>query len=1092
MNTILRLPIYTLLLSLISFGGISKVNAQGLEDFTNSEASASYDNGSFIGNDEITWSYVHSRDEGDYPIVGKGLMLRRADEPSSISATISGGIGNFSVDTRKAFTGNSQRRLELVINGDVIQQFEPVFGSGADDTVIPFEVNNINVTGVFTLELRLFGANGNQQMTIDNISWTAFEPSEPTLIVTPTSINDLNYNESNGPSASQSFELTGANLDGSDVTVVLDGASSFELSADDTNFFDSLNFPAFDGTATTIYVRLKAGLNINTYTDDITITGGGADPISVSLSGEVQPEPVLGWQITATNTDFVIDFDTTISGVNEGQYAGTGFEPAPTTGRLNSNAFATIGMSDGSTNFGDVATAGDFARGSSSGGVTSGGFFAFEVAPGNHAFGWQATGDDFTPGNVTLRLQNQTGTAIETIRLTYTVYVYNDQGRSSNVNVSYSNDNIIFTQQPLLEIVSEETAAATPEWTATTYTVLIGLENIPDGDFYYLRWNAADVGGSGSRDEFALDDITLTANPDNLVFSQGGSLVFPIYHLNGTLQPGDDLLALSETINFNFGDMDFGNITVNPGAGVHFENNLKIGGDLVNNGSFVFVSNGSTTAQLDEVPASSYLLGEVEVQRYIPARRAFRLLSSAVTTNSPIRDHWQEGTNNPNTSTNNNPNPGYGTHITGSVSGANGFDATPSGNPSLFTLNNATQSWVAATDTDVTTIQAGKGYRLMVRGDRSIDVTSNSASPTNTTLRSTGSLFTGTYAATDFNENAGATNFFGNPYPAAVDMNEVLATATNVNPSFYYIWDPTMATRGAYISVDLPTGTNAGGSDANQYLQSGQAAFVSTLANGPVVFSIQESHKAVDQPQTQVFDVSPKMDIRLYTTSAFAHGENASDAVRIKFDTNASNAVTPMDAPKFFNLDENLAANNNGNLLSIESRALPLEGESIPLFNNQYRTTDYLFEARLTEVNNISALLKDHFTGTVTTLENNQITYYAFQVDTAVAGSIAEDRFEIIFEELILSNSDPVFGKNFVLYPNPTDGAFKIASHHLEGEAVTVSVNSITGQEIYSANHLVPSDGQIKVHIPELASGMYIVNLLHKEGGTFTAKLIKN
>src|SRR5690606_22377349 len=204
-----------------------------------------------------------------------------------------------------------------------------------------------------------------------------------------------------------------------------------------------------------------------------------------------------------TNTDFVIDFDTTISGVNEGQYAGTGFEPAPTTGRLNSNAFATIGMSDGSTNFGDVATAGDFARGTSSGGVTSGGFYAYEVAPGNHAFGWQATGSDFAPGSMTLRLQNQTGTAIETIRLTYTVYVYNDQGRSGNVNLSYSNDNITFTQQPLLEIVSEETAAATPEWTATTYTVLIGLENIPDGDFYYLRWNAADAGGSGSRDEFA-------------------------------------------------------------------------------------------------------------------------------------------------------------------------------------------------------------------------------------------------------------------------------------------------------------------------------------------------------------------------------------------------------------------------------------------------------------------------------------------------------------------------------------------------------------------------------------------------------------
>lgn len=1083
MNTILRLTIYTLLLSLISFGGISKVNAQGLEDFTNLPTNnpSSYQSRTWTGTDNVTWTAEGART--DQNINGKAITFGNNGTRQVKSPIYSGGMGVLTFNYVRAFTGTNARSLELYVNG--VQIGSTITVSPNSDVVEQYN-EIINLAGNVELEIRSTGA---AQVKIDDISWTAYSSVNPFLTALPNALIDFDYLENNGPSASQSFELTGANLDGSDVSVALDGASNFELSDDDTNFFDSLNFPAFDGTATTIYVRLKAGLNINTYTDDITITGGGADPISVSLSGEVQPEPVLGWQITATNTDFVIDFDTTISGVNEGQYAGTGFEPAPTTGRLNSNAFATIGMSDGSTNFGDSAVTGDFARGTSAGGVTQGGFYAFEVAPGNHAFGWQATGNDFAPGNVTLRLQNQTGTAIETLRLTYTVYVYNDQGRSSNVNISYSNDNITFTQQPLLEIVSEETAAATPEWIATTYTVLIGLENIPDGDFYYLRWDTADVAGSGSRDEFAIDDITLMANPDNLVYSQGGNLLFPIYHLNGTLQPGDDLLVLSDTINFNFGDMDFGNITVNPGAGVHFENNLKIGGDLVNNGSFVFVSNASTTAQLDEVPASTSLLGEVEVQRYIPARRAFRLLSSAVTTTTPIRDHWQEGTNNPNTSTNNNPNPGYGTHITGSVSGANGFDATPSGNPSLFTLNNATQSWVAATDTDVTTIQAGKGYRLMVRGDRSIDVTSNSAPPTNTTLRSTGSLYTGTYTATDFNENAGATNFFGNPYPAAVDMNEVLATATNVNTSFYYIWDPTMGTRGAYIAVDLPAGTNAGGSDANQYLQSGQAAFVSTLANGPVAFSIQESHKAVDQPQTQVFDVSSKMDIRLYTPSAFAQGEKASDAVRIKFDTNASNAVTPQDAPKFFNLDENLATNNSGNLLSIESRTFPIEGESIPLFNNQYRTNDYVFEIQLSEINTASAILKDQFTGTETELTNNESTLYAFQVDENQPASLASDRFEIVFEELLHTN-EVSFGKGFVLFPNPVQDEITLVTNGISGDEVQVQISNVSGQVVIEKSDNITTNGQLILNTSKWVQGVYVLKLTHSKG-VFTTKFIK-
>jgi hypothetical protein len=145
-----------------------------LETFDLSNATASYGDNSFTGDMGFTWSFVHSRDEGDFAIDGKGLMLRRADEPSSLSATIPGGIGSFSVDTRKAFTGNTQRKIELVINGGVVEQFEPAFGDGADNTVIPFVVENINTAGNVEFMLRLYGANGNQQMVIDNIRWTSY------------------------------------------------------------------------------------------------------------------------------------------------------------------------------------------------------------------------------------------------------------------------------------------------------------------------------------------------------------------------------------------------------------------------------------------------------------------------------------------------------------------------------------------------------------------------------------------------------------------------------------------------------------------------------------------------------------------------------------------------------------------------------------------------------------------------------------------------------------------------------------------------------------------------------------------------------
>lgn len=801
-------------------------------------------------------------------------------------------------------------------------------------------------------------------------------------------------------------------------------------------------------------------------------------------------------QIVAANTPYLINFDATVSGVNEGQYAGTGFTPNPTAGQLNSNAFATTGMSDGSSVFGGTNLIGDFARSTSFGNVITGGFYAFEVSLGNRAFGFQPGSSDFTPGSVTLRLQNQTGTTIETLRLSYTVYVRNDQGRSNNVNFSYSADNISFTQQPLLEIISPIAADGSPQWVAHTYTVIVGMEALANNDFYYLRWDSDDNGGSGSRDEFAIDDIQLTANPDDLVFSENGSLVFPLYHLNGTLQAGDDLLALNGSIDFNFGNVALGNITINPGAEVDFTNNLTLSGDVVNNGSLIFKSTTTNTAQLDVVPANSKLLGNVTIQRYIPARRAFRFLSSSVTTSGSIHANWQEGAINAA----DNPNPGFGTHITGSTTGANGFDATPSGNPSMFTLNNTAQAWQAIANTDVNTLTAGTPYRILVRGDRSINVNSNSSAPTNTTLQATGTLFTGTKTDTNFSTVAGEFNFFGNPYPAAVDMNAVVGASTNINPNFYYVWDPTLGGvpdpgtpggRGAYVTVALPAGTNASSSAANQYLQPGQAAFVTTLANGAASITFQETQKAVNQPLTAVFITDAQLDIRLYEATAFATGNTASDGLRLQFAETGDNAITALDAAKFFNQDENLAIQNDGKKLSIESRALPQVGEVLPLFTNQYRHTEYVLEMHLEELQGVTAYLRDVFTGENTELTNNDTTLYSFTIDQNDGNSIAPDRFEVVFEEVVLGTNDQGFGAGFVLYPNPSAIQFAIGTKNLNGQEVTVQISNVLGQEVFQKTYEVGGNGQVSIAPPALSKGIYVVTLTNEEGARFTTKWIK-
>lgn len=168
--------------------------AQGNEDFTNAATTltGSYADGTFEGNNGVTWTYGHSRNEGDFPIDGAGFMLRRASD-SFLEATLSGGVGSFSVEFRKAFTGTAERQLELLVNGVAVATSE-VIGteSGADETVFTFTVN-VNQPGDVTIRLKNVGdTSTNRQTVLDNIEWTSFEGTpQPFLTITTPADNTV-------------------------------------------------------------------------------------------------------------------------------------------------------------------------------------------------------------------------------------------------------------------------------------------------------------------------------------------------------------------------------------------------------------------------------------------------------------------------------------------------------------------------------------------------------------------------------------------------------------------------------------------------------------------------------------------------------------------------------------------------------------------------------------------------------------------------------------------------------------------------------------------------------------------------------------
>lgn len=559
---------------------------------------------------------------------------------------------------------------------------------------------------------------------------------------------------------------------------------------------------------------------------------------------------------------------------------------------------------------------------------------------------------------------------------------------------------------------------------------------------------------------------------------------------NGLVTASDDISILSGTAVFTQ-DISVNDINVSTGAILEVEDALLVDGNITNNGSIIFINNANKLGQLGEFTGNISGSGSVTTQRYIPAKRAFRFVTSAVNSASSIHANWQENA----TSSLDNPAPGYGTHITGSTTGTNGFDATATGNPSMFGFDNTTQAWdTGINNTNTNTLNAGEPWYLLIRGDRSIDLTINTPTPTPTILRATGDLVTGDYTNTNLNQTASGFNFIGNPYQAIVDMNKVLENSTNLNNAYYYLWDPNINEYGSYVLVNLPDGSTVpegtGNSGANQFLQPGQAAFVSTLTNGPATLLFEEGDKAVAQNPTPVFKTTgttASISASLYESNSFGNGGNPLDGVLVKFSPTGNNGIDFMDAPKAFNIDENVSLINNAGYFIMENRATPTTVDTIQLYNHNYRHLDYVFQINVTGLDDLTAYLFDTYLGTQTQLMPgiNQIN---FTVDQSIAGSINPTRFSIGFKTL----STNEFGQTgFVVYPNPVkNDLFFVSLSGIEEAKVQISLYDLLGRNMLKTESMTNANNRIQISTTHLKPGVYMLNISTQSGKSFTQKII--
>ena len=500
--------------------------------------------------------------------------------------------------------------------------------------------------------------------------------------------------------------------------------------------------------------------------------------------------------------------------------------------------------------------------------------------------------------------------------------------------------------------------------------------------------------------------------------------------------------------------------------------------------NITLTSTSSGTARVAAVPSTAsvtYGTGKFIVQRYIQGRRKYRLMTSPVTTSLFIWDNWQNGGNN--------STPNVGTIITGG-SIADGFDQQTT-NASLYTYDYIGRQYVGFTtangkSTKSTPLNAGVAYYMFVYGDRINSV--GTSTPNYTVLSATGTILTG-----DQTYNTGSTipltdtgyTMLGNPFASPIDWATV--TKTNLYDAFWG-WDPNLSSTGGFVTVST-TGTVtlispfSGSVGLNQYIQSGQGFFVRMLASSPVLI-IKETDK-VSNNNTNAFRTTAN-GIPLIAINLFDNNTNTlMDGTLAAFANNFSNQVGKEDASKIFGSGEAISIGVGNELLSIDARQMPQDGDTLFLKVAKLTKPQYTLQIFTNQMDTgkVQPYLDDTYLHTTRALSTKDTNRIVFNV-TSDAASSNTDRFKIIFSTKNVLPVNTPAQSEMKVFPNPVkkDQQINFKFNELEKGEYTIILFNEQGQQILNRviNHSGGSLNQIIYLDKKLAGGMYFLQVANK------------
>ncbi len=532
---------------------------------------------------------------------------------------------------------------------------------------------------------------------------------------------------------------------------------------------------------------------------------------------------------------------------------------------------------------------------------------------------------------------------------------------------------------------------------------------------------------------------------------------------DGNYSTNDDLICKDLTINAGV------TLTISP------THTLTVSGNLVNNGSIVFKSDNTGTARFGVYGGAPISGTNTTVERYLPAKRAWRLLTAPTKggSNNKIADNWQ-GTN------------AEGVLLWG-PSGT-GLEAGPQNN--IYSYNG---TWNAITNTNTTELfDANKNNAFLVfvtgpHGAANVITPNANTPPDNavaTTLKPKGQLITGpvttpTLAASQF-------HLLANPYASPINT----AALRTTNSSFtFYLLDPTLGNFGGYYTYNGSSWTPSApsGSDAN--IQSGQGFFVRSETE--TTFTFNESHKETGNSNTwfakQSVQNTSENKIRVLLDRQTNSQWQLVDGILSVSGSTYANEVDAQDALKVSNFNENIQFRNGTSNLSIEYLNLPTIATEQPIHLTGTSATNYRLKVKTEGYvsADIQPILQDTQSGTNHLIPTDGTTIEIPFTGVVSSNSTPDNRFKIVYQQVL--GIEQSISNMLQVYPNPvTEGQFAIVLPN-SNEVATYEITNYLGQLVQKGEL---ATGNTNVSVAHQVAGVYLIKVL-QNGAVYTTKIVK-